>query len=41
MIVNKDRYLTMNLLFRGWKAMFASDVLTATDTPTTRARWLK
>ncbi|KAK4153762.1 hypothetical protein C8A00DRAFT_15040 [Chaetomidium leptoderma] len=41
MIVNEDRHLTTNLLLRGWKVMFASDVLTATDTPTTMARWLK
>ena len=41
MIVNEDRHLTTNLLLRGWKVMFASDVLAATDTPTTMARWLK
>ncbi|KAL2267971.1 hypothetical protein VTJ83DRAFT_2817 [Remersonia thermophila] len=41
MIVNEDRHLTTNLLLRGWKVMFASDVLTATDTPTTMSRWLK
>ncbi|GAB1316838.1 Glycosyltransferase 2-like domain-containing protein [Madurella fahalii] len=41
MIVNEDRHLTTNLLLRGWKVIFASDVLTATDTPTTMARWLK
>ncbi|KAK4236549.1 hypothetical protein C8A03DRAFT_35551 [Achaetomium macrosporum] len=41
MIINEDRHLTTNLLLRGWKVMFASDVLTATDTPTTLSRWLK
>ncbi|KAK3902325.1 glycosyltransferase [Staphylotrichum tortipilum] len=41
MVVNEDRHLTTNLLLRGWKVMFASDVLAATDTPTTMARWLK
>ncbi|KAL2179673.1 uncharacterized protein P884DRAFT_275981 [Thermothelomyces heterothallicus CBS 202.75] len=41
MIVNEDRHLTTNLLLRGWKVMFASDVLAATDTPTTMSRWLK
>ncbi|KAK4164444.1 family 2 putative glycosyltransferase [Cladorrhinum sp. PSN259] len=41
MIVNEDRHLTTNLLLRGWKVIFASDVLTATDTPTTMSRWLK
>ncbi|KAK4221127.1 Hyaluronan synthase [Podospora fimiseda] len=41
MIVNEDRHLTTNLLLRGWKVIFASDVLTATDTPTTLPRWLK
>ncbi|KAH6604305.1 glycosyltransferase family 2 [Trichoderma cornu-damae] len=41
MIINEDRALTTNLLLRGWGVAFASDVLTATDTPTTLARWLK
>ncbi|RFU74084.1 glycosyltransferase family 2 [Trichoderma arundinaceum] len=41
MIINEDRHLTTNLLSRGWGVVFASDVLTATDTPTTLARWLK
>jgi hyaluronan synthase len=41
MVVNEDRHLTTNLLLGGWKVMFASDVLTATDTPTTMSRWLK
>lgn len=41
MIINEDRHLTTNLLARGWGVVFASDVLTATDTPTTMARWLK
>ncbi len=41
MVVNEDRHLTTNLLLRGWRVIFASDVLTATDTPTTMARWLK
>ncbi|KAH0524547.1 hypothetical protein TsFJ059_007044 [Trichoderma semiorbis] len=41
MIINEDRHLTTNLLLRGWGVVFASDVLTATDTPTTLARWLK
>lgn len=41
MIVNEDRHLTTNLLLRGWKVIFASDVLAATDTPTTMSRWLR
>ncbi|KAL7898575.1 glycosyltransferase family 2 protein [Trichoderma sp. SZMC 28014] len=41
MIINEDRHLTTNLLKRGWGVVFASDVLAATDTPTTLARWLK
>lgn len=41
MIINEDRHLTTNLLKRGWKVVYASDVLTSTDTPTTLARWLK
>ncbi|CAM1504642.1 Fc.00g022330.m01.CDS01 [Cosmosporella sp. VM-42] len=41
MIINEDRHLTTNLLSRGWGVVFASDVLTATDTPTTLARWIK
>lgn len=41
MIVNEDRHLTTNLLLHGWKVIFASDVLAATDTPTTMSRWLK
>ncbi|KAL7812448.1 family 2 glycosyltransferase [Trichoderma aethiopicum] len=41
MIINEDRHLTTNLLLRGWGVVFASDVLAATDTPTTMARWLK
>ncbi|EXL67422.1 hypothetical protein FOPG_16465 [Fusarium oxysporum f. sp. conglutinans race 2 54008] len=40
MIVNEDRRLTTNLLVRGWGVVFASDVLTATETPTTVTRWL-
>ncbi|KFA71255.1 hypothetical protein S40288_07796 [Stachybotrys chartarum IBT 40288] len=41
MIINEDRHLTTNLLSRGWGVVYASDVLAATDTPTTLARWLK
>ncbi|KAJ6437317.1 hyaluronan synthase [Purpureocillium lavendulum] len=41
MIINEDRHLTTNLLQRGWGVVFASDVLTSTDTPTTLARWLR
>lgn len=33
--------MTTNLLKRGWRVVYASDVLTSTDTPTTLARWLK
>lgn len=40
-IINEDRHLTTNLLARGWRVVFTSDVLTATDTPTTLARWVK
>lgn len=39
-IINEDRHLTTNLLSRGWRVVFASDVLTATDSPTTLARWI-
>ncbi|KAF3763185.1 family 2 glycosyltransferase [Cryphonectria parasitica EP155] len=41
MIINEDRHLTTNLLLRGWGVVYASDVLTATDTPTTMNKWLK
>ncbi|KAF9767838.1 hypothetical protein IL306_014933 [Fusarium sp. DS 682] len=41
MIVNEDRHLTTNLLVRGWGVVFASDVLTATETPNTMTRWLR
>ncbi|RBA13430.1 hypothetical protein FPRO05_02224 [Fusarium proliferatum] len=41
MIVNEDRHLTTNLLVGGWGVVFASDVLTATETPTTVTRWLR
>lgn len=40
-IVNEDRHLTTNLLARGWGVIFASDTLTATETPTTLTRWLR
>ncbi|KAH7008900.1 glycosyltransferase family 2 protein [Ilyonectria destructans] len=40
MIINEDRHLTTNLLSRGWGVVFASDVLTATETPTTLSRWI-
>lgn len=33
--------MTTNLLKRGWRVVFASDVLAATDTPNTLSRWLK
>ena len=39
--MNEDRHLTTNLLLRGWSVVFASDVLAATETPTTMARWLR
>ncbi|PCD42946.1 hypothetical protein AU210_005470 [Fusarium oxysporum f. sp. radicis-cucumerinum] len=41
MIVNEDRYLTTNLLVRGWGVVFASDVLTVAETPTSVTRWLR
>lgn len=41
MIINEDRHLTTNLLLRGWGVVYAQDVLTATDTPTTMRKWLK
>lgn len=41
MIINEDRHLTTNLLLRGWGVVYASDVLTATDTPKTMSKWLK
>ncbi|KPM39253.1 hypothetical protein AK830_g7302 [Neonectria ditissima] len=40
MIINEDRHLTTNLLSRGWGVVFASDVLAATETPTTLPRWI-
>lgn len=41
MIINEDRHLTTRLLLRGWGVVYASDVLAATDTPTTMNKWLK
>lgn len=41
MIINEDRHLTTRLLMRGWGVVYASDVLVATDTPTTMNKWLK
>ncbi|CAG9992226.1 unnamed protein product [Clonostachys byssicola] len=41
MIINEDRHLTTNLLKSGWGVVFASDVLTATDTPASLSRWLR
>lgn len=41
MLVNEDRHLTTNLLVRGWGVVFVSDVLAATETPTTTTRWLR
>ncbi|KAF9894049.1 hypothetical protein FE257_009022 [Aspergillus nanangensis] len=40
MVVNEDRHLTTRLLLKGWQVVFASDVLTATESPTTLRRWL-
>ncbi|KAJ5908321.1 hypothetical protein N7495_001003, partial [Penicillium taxi] len=40
MVVNEDRHLTTNLIMRGWNVTFVSDVLAATDTPTTLSRWI-
>ncbi|PYH30928.1 glycosyltransferase family 2 protein [Aspergillus neoniger CBS 115656] len=40
MVVNEDRHLTTRLLLKGWKVVFASDVMTATESPTTFRRWL-
>ncbi|KAL2832428.1 hypothetical protein BDW59DRAFT_180938 [Aspergillus cavernicola] len=40
MVTNEDRHLTTRLLLKGWRVVFASDVLTATETPTTLRRWL-
>ncbi|CAG9951112.1 unnamed protein product, partial [Clonostachys rosea f. rosea IK726] len=40
-IINEDRHLTTNLLKSGWGVVFASDVLTATDTPASLSRWLR
>ncbi|KAJ4387080.1 hypothetical protein N0V93_007667 [Gnomoniopsis smithogilvyi] len=41
MIINEDRHLTTRLLLQGWGVVYASDVLAATDTPTTMNKWLK
>ncbi|PWY96187.1 hyaluronan synthase [Aspergillus sclerotioniger CBS 115572] len=40
MVVNEDRHLTTRLLLKGWRVVFASDVMTATESPTTFRRWL-
>lgn len=41
MIINEDRHLTTRLLLQGWGVVYASDVLAATDTPTSMNKWLK
>lgn len=41
MIINEDRHLTTRLLIGGWGVVYASDVLAATDTPTSMNKWLK
>lgn len=41
MIINEDRHLTTRLLMKGWGVVYASDVLAATDTPTSMNKWLK
>ncbi|CAI7626526.1 unnamed protein product [Penicillium glandicola] len=40
MVVNEDRHLTTRLLLKGWRVVFVSDVMTATESPTTFRRWL-
>ncbi|KAK3718045.1 hypothetical protein LTR37_005471 [Vermiconidia calcicola] len=40
MVVNEDRHLTTRLMLDGWKTIFVSDVLTATETPRTLRGWL-
>ncbi|KAJ5691286.1 hyaluronan synthase [Penicillium malachiteum] len=40
MVVNEDQHLTTRLLLKGWRVVFVSDVMTATESPTTFRRWL-
>ncbi|KAK8108885.1 hypothetical protein PG984_014686 [Apiospora sp. TS-2023a] len=39
MIVNEDRHLTTLLLSRGWRIIYAGDIMTETENPTTLVRW--
>lgn len=39
--MNEDRHLTTLLLLRGWRVIYAGDILTATETPTTLVRWIR
>ncbi|CAN8101074.1 unnamed protein product [Discula destructiva] len=41
MIVNEDRHLTTLLLLRGWGVIYAGDIMTETETPTTLVRWIR
>lgn len=40
-IVNEDRHLTSLLLLRGWGVIYAGDIMTETETPTTLVRWIR
>ncbi|KAK8104482.1 uncharacterized protein PG998_011515 [Apiospora kogelbergensis] len=41
MIVNEDRHLTTLLLSRGWRIIYAGDIMTETENPTTLVRWVQ
>ncbi|KAK1993371.1 hypothetical protein LX36DRAFT_257439 [Colletotrichum falcatum] len=39
MVANEDRHLTTLLLSRGWRVVYAGDIMTETENPTTFVRW--
>ncbi|TLD15739.1 uncharacterized protein PgNI_00134 [Pyricularia grisea] len=41
MIVNEDRHLTTLLLSQGWRVIYAGDIMTETENPTTLERWIQ
>ncbi|KAJ0108708.1 hypothetical protein J7T55_011198 [Diaporthe amygdali] len=41
MIVNEDRHLTTLLLLQGWRVIYAGDIMTETESPTTLVRWIR
>lgn len=38
-VANEDRHLTTLLLSRGWRVVYAGDIMTETENPTTFVRW--